>query len=93
MHYHAIIHREGTQYGVTFPDFEGCVTVGETREIAFENAVEALNLHIEGMRQDGLELPVKTPFKDIFISSYEYVVCVPVEETHHAASNIIISPS
>jgi predicted RNase H-like HicB family nuclease len=44
-------------FGVLFPDFPGCVTVGKDTEEAGANAIEALILHIEGMLEDGLELP------------------------------------
>jgi predicted RNase H-like HicB family nuclease len=38
---------ENGKYNVSFPDFPGCVTCGETYEEARENAVEALSLWIE----------------------------------------------
>lgn len=44
-------------YGVDFPDFPGCVTAGKTLEEARNAAVEALTFHIEGMRDDGDEIP------------------------------------
>lgn len=56
--YIAFIDRspEGT-YGVTFPDFPGCATVGDSLEEAKAQAAEALALHIEGMREDGEGIP------------------------------------
>jgi predicted RNase H-like HicB family nuclease len=44
-------------WDVVFPDFPGCVTQGDTPQQAMENAVEALALHIEGMIEEGLDLP------------------------------------
>lgn len=44
-------------YGVVFPDFPGCVTTGRDAEEATRNALEALLLHVEGMIEEGLELP------------------------------------
>ena len=44
-------------WDVIFPDFPGCITQGSTREEAIENAREALALHVEGMVEEGLELP------------------------------------
>jgi predicted RNase H-like HicB family nuclease len=58
MEYIAYLHKEKkSDYGVSFPDFPGCITVGKTLEEARRNAVEALALHIEGMLEDGEEIP------------------------------------
>jgi len=42
---------------VYVPDLPGCVSVGETREEALDMIAEALAFHLEGMRQDGLDVP------------------------------------
>jgi len=60
MNYIAIINKEdGSDYGVSFPDFPGCITAGATVDEAKDMAIEALHLHIEGMVEDGE--PVPTP--------------------------------
>lgn len=56
--YIAIIHKDaGSDFGVSFPDFPGCVTVGSDLDEAADMAAEALSLHIQGMREDGLDIP------------------------------------
>lgn len=56
--YIALIHKEErSDYGVSFPDFPGCVSAGSTLDEARTNAAEALALHIEGMIEDGEALP------------------------------------
>jgi predicted RNase H-like HicB family nuclease len=58
MNYIAFIHKDRkSDYGVSFPDFPGCITAGKTLEEAHRNAVDALTLHIEGMREDGDSIP------------------------------------
>jgi predicted RNase H-like HicB family nuclease len=42
---------------VDFPDFPGCVTAGVTIEEARQLAEEALQMHVEGMTEDGEGLP------------------------------------
>src|SRR5258708_37006429 len=44
-------------FGVSFPDFPGCVTAGRTLEEARRMAAEALALHIAGMIEDGEMVP------------------------------------
>lgn len=54
MQYIAYLHKDGkSDYGVSFPDFPGCITAGSTLEEARRMAVEALSFHIAGMRKDG----------------------------------------
>ncbi len=56
--YIAVIDKENAkQFGVIFPDFLGCVSVGKNLEEAEEMAQEALQFHIDGMLKDGEELP------------------------------------
>ena len=58
MHYLAFIHTDDAPgFGVSFPDFPGCVTQGETLDDALCLAREALAFHVEGMVQDGEILP------------------------------------
>ena len=44
-------------YGVSFPDLPGCVSAGDDLDEACTNAVEALSLHLDGMLEDGGDLP------------------------------------
>ena len=58
MEYIAYLHKDKkSDYGVSFPDFPGCVTAGSTLEEARRLAAEALAFHVDGMRQDGEEIP------------------------------------
>jgi predicted RNase H-like HicB family nuclease len=55
------IHKDsGSSYGVSVPDLPGCVTAGDTIDEALVMAQEAIELHLEGMLDDGLELPEPT---------------------------------
>ncbi|CAN5538428.1 type II toxin-antitoxin system HicB family antitoxin [soil metagenome] len=58
MHYIAYLHKtRKSDYGVSFPDFPGCITAGRTLEEARRMAAEALALHVEGLLEDGETLP------------------------------------
>jgi predicted RNase H-like HicB family nuclease len=58
MEYIAYLHKEkNSDFGVSFPDFPGCIAAGKTLEEARKLAVEALKLHMEGMIEDGEALP------------------------------------
>lgn len=49
-------------YGVVFPDLPGCTSSGDTVEHAYEQAFDALALHVEGMLEDGTMPPDPSPF-------------------------------
>ncbi len=56
--YTAFLHKDSdSDFGVSFPDFPGCVTAGTTLEEARQLAGEALELHIDGMNEDGERIP------------------------------------
>jgi predicted RNase H-like HicB family nuclease len=58
MEYIAYLHKDkNSDFGVSFPDFPGCVTAGKTLEEVRELAFEALMLHMAGMIEDGEALP------------------------------------
>jgi predicted RNase H-like HicB family nuclease len=58
MRYVSFIHRdEGSGYGISFPDFPGCVSVGDTVDDAIRNGCEALAFHVEGLCEDGDAVP------------------------------------
>jgi predicted RNase H-like HicB family nuclease len=66
MDYIAYLHKEkDSDYGVSFPDFPGCITAGRTLEEARHMAVEALALHIQGMLEDGLAVPEPSKLDDL----------------------------
>jgi predicted RNase H-like HicB family nuclease len=70
MDYIAIIHKdEGSDYGVSFPDFPGCITAGRTLDEAKDMAREALAGHLEVMREAGERIPDP--------SSLDEVMCNP----------------
>ena len=58
--YIALIHKDAdSDFGVSFPDFPGCVTAGVDLDDARRMAEEALALHLAGMAED--EEPIREP--------------------------------
>ncbi len=66
MRYAVILEEGENSFGVYVPDLPGCVAVGETREEALRLIQEAIEFHIEGLREDGQPIPEPS-------SSIEYV--------------------
>jgi predicted RNase H-like HicB family nuclease len=64
--YIALIHKEAnSDYGVSFPDLPGCISVGATLDDARAMAAEALALHLEGLTADGEALPEPSSLESI----------------------------
>ena len=57
--YIVVVERGQTSWGAHVPDLPGCVAVGETREEVLQLIRQAIEFHIDGLRQDGV--PVPTP--------------------------------
>ncbi len=56
--YIALLRKDaGSDYGVDFPGFPGCVTAGHALDEARRAAVEALDLHLAGTIEDREAIP------------------------------------
>ena len=58
MRYAVVIERSESGYSAYVPDMPGCVATGATVERAEAAIREAINFHIEGLRADGLPVPI-----------------------------------
>ena len=64
--YIAVIHKDPeSDFGVSFPDFPGCVTAGSSIDEAKDMAQDAISLHIKGMLEDGERIPAPSKLDDI----------------------------
>jgi len=57
MEYVVILEEGETSFGAYVPDLPGCVAVGETREEAMELIREAIEFHVESLRENGEPVP------------------------------------
>ena len=64
--YLIIVEKGGRNYSAYSPDIPGCVATGKTRAEVEANMRTAIQMHIEGLREDGLPIPEPT-------TSAEYV--------------------
>lgn len=58
MRYAVVIEQAENNYSAYVVDLPGCVATGATLEEVEQRIREALEFHLDGMRQDGLPLPV-----------------------------------
>lgn len=64
--YIGLIHKDASSdYGVSFPDFPGCITAGSNLDEARAMAEEALALHIDGMVAEGEAIPEASLLEEV----------------------------
>ena len=55
--YLVVIEKANGNYSAYSPDLPGCVATGSTREEVERNMHEAVQLHLQGLREDNLPIP------------------------------------
>lgn len=57
MKYLIVMERTRTGYSAYSPDLPGCAATGETEEQTERSMREAIEFHLEGLREEGLPIP------------------------------------
>lgn len=57
MRYAIVIENAGANYSAYVPDLPGCIATGATIEECEKQIREAMEFHLEGLREDGLAVP------------------------------------
>ncbi|MGH9425733.1 MAG: type II toxin-antitoxin system HicB family antitoxin [Terriglobia bacterium] len=57
MQFMVIVERGKSSYGAYVPDLPGCVAVARTRKEVLKLIREAVELHLESIRDEGLDIP------------------------------------
>ena len=63
------IYYAENNYSAHVPLLQGCVSTGKTIEEMKLNIAEAVQLHLEGMKEDGDEIPVE--FRNGYVLYFE----------------------
>ena len=59
MRYSVVLHTDdGVRFGVTVPDLPGCFSTGDDFDQALESVKEAIELHLEGLVEEGGDVPI-----------------------------------
>lgn len=95
--YIGVIHKdEYSDFGVSFPDFPGCVTAGKSLDEAASMAKEALAGHIEVMRDEGEAPPIPSGLESAQAHEFAQaavafiVVDVPVPQSRSVKVSITV---
>jgi len=65
MRYLVVLEKGPTSYGAHVPDLPGCIAVGETKEEALTLIREAIELHLEDLKDQGQPIPPPSSTSEI----------------------------
>lgn len=65
MQYLVVVEKGPTSYGAYVPDLPGCVAAGDSPEEVLQFIREAIELHIDGLREDGQPIPEPSSFSTV----------------------------
>ena len=57
MRYSVVIEKGKNNYSAYLPDVPGCIATGRTLAITIKRLEKALEMHLAGLREDGLPIP------------------------------------
>ena len=57
MRYMVVLEKGSTSWGAHVPDLPGCIAVGKTKEEVIRLVREAMGVHIEALKEDGVVVP------------------------------------
>lgn len=91
--YIALIHNKpNSAYGVSFPDFPGCISVGNSMDEARVMAAEALALHLDGIAQDGEAVPEPSSIEAVMTErANRDAVAILVDAPRAAAKSVRVN--
>ncbi|MBL4585601.1 MAG: type II toxin-antitoxin system HicB family antitoxin [Flavobacteriales bacterium] len=65
--YLIIIEKTETGFGAYVPDLIGCIATGNSRTTVEKNIYEAVVFHVEGLKEEGLEIPEPTTESEVLV--------------------------
>lgn len=65
MRYLVVVEKGPSSYGAYVPDLPGCVAAGESKEEVLALIREAMELHIEGLKEQGQPIPTPASSSDL----------------------------
>jgi predicted RNase H-like HicB family nuclease len=67
MRYTVLFEKTDTGYSAYVPDLPGCIAVGDTLQETVQLMREAIEFHLDGMREDGEPIPAPTTIAEYVI--------------------------
>lgn len=62
-----VIERAERNFSAYSPDLPGCIATGSTRDDAEKSMLDAIQLHVDGLVEDGLPVPESRSFAELVV--------------------------
>jgi predicted RNase H-like HicB family nuclease len=78
-----ILEKSEDNYSAYIPALDGCVATGDTLPQVKQRIEEAVEFHLDGMKEEGLDIP------ELFQSDYDFVYKIDVESLFDWFSGVL----
>lgn len=65
--YVIIFEKTETGYSAYVPDLPGCIATGKTKNMTEKNILDAIQFHLEGLKEDRIKIPVQRTDAETFV--------------------------
>jgi len=65
MLYLVVVEKGPASFGAYVPDLPGCIAVGDTRDEVLASIHEAIEFHLEGLKEDGQPIPLPSSSSEL----------------------------
>ena len=65
--YLVVFEKTNTGYSAYVPDLPGCIATGRNKSIVEKNIIEAIQFHLEGMKEEKIKIPLSKTEADTFV--------------------------
>ena len=67
--YLIVIEKTKTGFSAYSPDIAGCIATGKTKSEVEKNMYDAIQFHLEGLKEEGLQLPQNRTESEMLVFS------------------------
>jgi predicted RNase H-like HicB family nuclease len=78
-----ILEKSDTNYSAYIPELEGCIATGNSIQDTINNIEEAVAFHLEGMKEEGLNIP------ELFKNDYKFIYKIDFESLFDWFSGVL----
>jgi predicted RNase H-like HicB family nuclease len=65
--YLVVFEKTETGYSAYVPDLSGCIATGKTKNMVEKQIIEAIQFHLEGLKEEKIKIPISKTEADTFV--------------------------
>jgi predicted RNase H-like HicB family nuclease len=65
--YLVVFEKTETGYSAYVPDLPGCIATGKTKNMVEKQIIEAIQFHLEGLKEEKIKIPISKTEADTFV--------------------------